>query len=130
MTHALPESQSQFTQRKCRRMVIPVFLIDTPPVSNAELTLQKAVHVFFVDGRHRHESIFELCSYNCPMFYWHRNTLPVYLSLRSNSLAFSNTDIMKNSKSYNIAFSTMIPYTELLPILRSAVAYARTFNEK
>lgn len=49
--------------------------------------------------------------------------------LRSNSQELSNMDITKNSKLLNAAYSKVHPFTELPSILRSVVAYSRTFHE-
>lgn len=104
-------------------------MIFNEPEPNAELTSQEVVHVLIIECHHRYEDMDELRNDNSMMFELFRNTIPVYPTLRSDGFALSYMVIKKNRKVLNIDFSTILPCTEFMPILRSLAAYKSKCNE-
>lgn len=83
MTYALAKSLSWIIQTMFLDGDDGSSRIINPTAPNAQLRLQKVVHVFIINGHYSYESIVELCNDNWTMFDRSRIPLPC---IHENSL--------------------------------------------
>lgn len=80
-------------------------------------------------GHHRFAAIGELRKDNAKQCRWTRENIEVSINMRVDGTALYYIEIMKNRKLLNNVLSKALPCVSFLDLIRSVIAYARTFAD-